>query len=203
VQASSQAALDKGVSLKKIFGYVSKIRKNSDIPVILMSYLNPIYHLGIKKAAVLAKKSGVDGFIIPDIIPEEAVDINKVLKQNDLKLIFLAAPNTVSKRLRYIDKKSSPFVYMVSVTGVTGGRKHLSPQVATYLKTSRNNIKRNPRFLGFGISSSQQVKYLKKYADGFIVGSALIDLISKYKNRGARNKQIADFARSLRKALDN
>ncbi|MFC1501719.1 tryptophan synthase subunit alpha [Elusimicrobiota bacterium] len=201
IQYSSEYAIKKGANLNKIFDLVKKIRQKTDIPIVLMSYFNPIYHMGIKNVVRKAKDVGVDGFIIPDLIPEEGKDFEKNCKDNNLSVIFMAAPNTPKERLKYIDSKSDGFVYVVSLTGVTGKRKSLPSHLKEFLNQTKRYIKKNKRFIGFGISSEKHVNFIKKYVDGVIVGSVLVEIIRNGKT-SAKNKQIARFARLIRKSLD-
>ncbi|MCX5782524.1 MAG: tryptophan synthase subunit alpha [Elusimicrobia bacterium] len=203
IQFASEHGVKKGVSLLRIFDFVKRLRKKTDIPILLMSYSNPIFHLGNTQSAKRANNAGVDGFIVPDLIPEESKELSLACRKNNLSLVFLAAPNTPDKRLKSIDNQSRGFVYIVSLTGVTGSRKELPQSAKEFLKKTNKYITRNSRFIGFGISSAKQVLNIKNYADGVIVGSALIEIIRKNKNMNKRNKIIASFIKSLRKALDS
>jgi len=202
VQFASYQALQKGMSLSRVFGIVRKIRKRSAIPVVLMGYLNPFMRRGLRHSLELAKSSGVDGLIIPDIIPEEGAEIKKMCGKLGLSLIFLAAPNTPEERLAAIDSASGGFVYVVSVAGVTGARKQLPSSTRAYLIKTGKRITKNPRILGFGISGPEQVKKLKDYVDGVIVASALIDIIRNGKGRKIPYSKLSLFLKSLRHALD-
>lgn len=201
IQFSSDIALRNGVCLDDAFNLVKEIRKESQIPIIFMSYFNPIFHMGIETVAAKAVESGVDGFIIPDIIPEECSAVKKVFDKNDLSQIFLAAPNTPVERLEFIDRKSNSFVYIVSVTGVTGARKTLPDELKIYLENTKKYIN-HPRILGFGISSADHVKDLKEFVDGVIVASAIIEIVRDNNIPEERNSKIERFMVSLRKALD-
>ena len=203
IQYSSEQALKKGITLGKILSFVKKLRRKAQIPILLMSYLNPIYKMGLKAAAKRAADAGVDGFIIPDIIPEESAEERKIFKKMGLPLVYFAAPNTPVERMKHIDEKSRGFVYVLSLTGVTGKRKGLAPHLKEFLDTTKRYIRRNLRFVGFGISSTEQVSELKDHADGVIVGSAIIELIRKNNNPSSRKKKIALFISSLRNVLDN
>jgi tryptophan synthase alpha chain len=202
IQAASDAALRNGVTLTAVLLLVSAIRKKSNIPIVLMGYLNPLYHHGIETIFKRMKNAGVDGLIIPDVIPEESADLRRVAQQNGLSLICMAAPNSPVDRLAYIDRNSDGFVYVVSLMGVTGGRKQLPAHVKQFLSLTKKHITRHPRFLGFGISTPQQVKELKSYVDGVIVGSALINILSRFEKKEERTTQLARFVASLRAALD-
>jgi len=148
------------------------------------------------------KKCGADGLIIPDIIPEESGDIRQICSELGLSLIYLAAPNTPEKRLGLIDKVSDGFVYIVSIAGVTGARKTLPSNTINYLKRTQKEMRKNSRIIGFGISGAKQIKYLKKYVDGFIVASALIEIIRNSKDLEKARLALSGFIRSLRKELD-
>ncbi len=202
VQFASQTALGKGMTVEKVFGIVKDIRKRSEIPIVLMGYMNPFLRHGFENTMAQAKKSGVDGFIIPDIIPEESAELRRVCGKYGLSLIHLTAPNTPEQRLKFIDKASSGFVYVVSISGVTGARKALPGSTKQYLITTSQKIKQNPRIIGFGISSAGQVRELKKYVDGFIVASALIEIIRNRKNIKDAYPKLGSFIKSLRRELD-
>jgi tryptophan synthase alpha chain len=167
-----------------------------------MSYFNPLLRPGIEWTLQEAGRAGVDGFIIPDMIPEEGGELRQLCSKNDLSLIFLAAPNTPDERLISIDRESGAFVYVVSLTGVTGARKTVNRDISQYLKRTKRYISMHPRFVGFGISRPEQVKALKRHVDGIIVGSAFVEIIRKSKNVRERNEQTARLVRSLRRALD-
>jgi tryptophan synthase alpha chain len=203
IQYSSEQALRKGIDLGKILSFVKTLRKKTQIPILLMSYLNPIYKMGLKDAAKRAAEAGVDGFIIPDIIPEESAGVRKIFRSQGLPLVYFVAPNTPLVRMEHIDEKSRGFVYVLSLTGVTGKRKGLAPHLKEFLDRTKKHIQRNLRLVGFGISSKEQAAELKGHSDGIIVGSAIIELIRKNRSTSARKRKIAIFIRSLRKALDD
>jgi len=202
IQYSSEYALRKGINLNKILNSVKRMRRKMNLPILLMSYLNPIYKMGMKNAAKKIYESGADGLIVPDLIPEESRDISRALKKYGLAEVFLAAPNTPLNRLKFIDSKSRGFLYAVSVTGVTGKRAALPSQTGDFLLRLKKNARRNLKFLGFGISSVKQVAEIKKSVDGIIVGSAIIELIKNNKGQ-KRIKKLASFMQNFRKALDS
>jgi tryptophan synthase alpha chain len=181
---------------------VRAIRKKTPVPLLLMSYINPLFRYGLGKVFTEARKAGVDGFIIPDLILEESAEIKERCEENGLSLVMLAAPNTPERRLSEIDAASRSFVYIVSLTGVTGGRKNLPKTLKHFLGVTRRAIRNNKRFLGFGISGAEQIRRVKKDVDGVIVGSALIDLLRKNNSIAARKNSISKFVRTLRDALD-
>jgi tryptophan synthase alpha chain len=200
IQKSSEKALYKGATLKMILQSIGNIREKSDIPIALMSYLNPIYHYGLRKFLTDAVKCGVDGLILPDLPPEEAGALERAAKNFDFCIIFLAAPTSTSARIKTIVKHSEGFIYYVSLTGVTGARDYLGAHIA-------DNIKRIKRFtnkpvcIGFGISNEKQARHLSSITDGVIVGSAVIRVIKKYEGKKALQKEVGRFAEKLAKAV--
>jgi len=190
IQRSSYEALKKGINLQDILGLASQIRKTSDIPLVVMSYYNPINACGIEKFAVKARSCGIDGLIVPDLIPEEAVSLIKILNKNKLEHIFLVAPTSDLKRIKEVTKASSGFVYYVSLVGVTGVRK----KIASGIKENINKIRRftnKPVCIGFGVSSPKHVKALRPYADGLICGSAIIQVMEKNPGKQCVKKTLA------------
>lgn len=200
IQYSSEIALKKGANLKKIFVLADKIRKAVDVPLVFMSYLNPIYNMGLEKAFGMLK-GRADGLIIPDTIPEESSKFENLANKNEVSLIPLVAPNTPEARLRYIDSKASSFSYIVSTAGVTGERKELSSSIKEYLLLTKKNM-RSPRYLGFGISKPEHVHQVKPHVDGIIVASAIINIIKESRSIKERNNKVSGFVRSIRKSLD-
>ncbi|MFH0947545.1 MAG: tryptophan synthase subunit alpha [Elusimicrobiota bacterium] len=187
-----------GVNLKKIFSIVEHIRKTTNIPIVLMGYLNPIYNFGLESFFRKAEKSGIDGVIIPDlpnvcsvaprgcidangVIIQESREIKKLAKIYNIAFIPIVALTTEKNRARKIAESSTGFVYVTAVTGITGARKDVSDDLIPYLTMMRKETKK-PLLVGFGISKPEHIKKLKNYCDGFIVGSAIIDLIRKKKS---------------------
>jgi tryptophan synthase alpha chain len=176
IQYSSHEALMKGISLHKIIEWLTRFKREITVPVVLMSYMNPILSYGIDAFSRDAQKAGVSGLIIPDSIPEENKEIKKVLERRGIHLIALVAPTTPEKRLRWVSTKTAGFLYAVSVAGVTGARKNISPQTKRWLSHLRS-VSPSPVCVGFGISTKDHIASLRGSVDGFIVGSALIELI--------------------------
>jgi tryptophan synthase alpha chain len=194
IQAASQKALLNGVNLKSILTWVTKERRRSQIPVVLMSYLNPILRLGLDRFAAQAARAGVDGLIVPDTIPEETVALSAALAGRGIDLIHLAAPTTPPDRRQWVASKSRGFLYAVSVVGVTGARKDFPPEAAAFIR-SLKKISPVPVAVGFGISTPDHARAAAALADGVIVGSALL-------NRVREGKPLLPFVQSIRAALD-
>ncbi|MEX2350921.1 MAG: tryptophan synthase subunit alpha [Balneolaceae bacterium] len=200
IQYSSQTALKNGITMDRIFASVREIRKSSEIPLILMGYINPILKRGIEKFCKEASESGIDGLIIPDVPPEESKLISAEASKNGLSLIYLVAPNTDDERMKEIDRLSEGFVYCVSVTGVTGARtgEELELSVSKFIDRVEKNVIRNPKLIGFGIRSHEDAKRITEKTDGFIVGSALIDSIrSSYPKEGWKS-DVFKFVKKLK-----
>jgi tryptophan synthase alpha chain len=200
IQASSLRALRQDIDLKKILVLVHELRQTTDIPLVLMTYFNPVYQLGLEKLAREASLAGVDGFVIPDLPLEEAAEWRVSARANNLGTIFLVAPTTFPSRAKCIAEKTSGFLYAVSVTGVTGKRQEIPKELTDYLKMLRG-VTDKPLVVGFGISSPSHVRNIGPLCDGVIVGSALIDLVSRYRDRKDAHTHMKSFINSLAKAL--
>ncbi len=200
IQYSSEVAITNGISIDKIFEMVKEIRKSSEIPIILMGYMNPVLRYGVAEFCKKASKAGADGLILPDIPVEESGIIESEAERNGLPIIYLVAPNTSDERMRLADQKSGGFVYCVSVTGVTGVRdgNEVSNSVAQFIERVNLNVTQNPKMIGFGIKSFEDAQRIASNADGFIVGSALIDTIKKtYPNENWK-QDVFSFVHSLK-----
>ena len=179
IQKSYKRALKNGITLEKVLEIVKKFRKkNNYTPIILMGYYNPIYQIGIEKFLNLAEKSGVDGILIVDLPPENDTEIEESLKKSYIKLIRLATPTTDKKRLKKILRNSSGFLYYVSITGITGTNlSNLNKVKKTYKKFKI--FSKIPVVVGFGINTPEKAKSVSAYADGVVVGSAIVREIDK------------------------
>lgn len=200
IQYSSTKAIENGISMERIFEMVREVRKQSDIPIILMGYLNPVVRYGIKEFCAEAGLAGVDGLIIPDLPPEESNLLEEHTKPKNLAMVYLVAPNTSDERLRLIDSKSQGFVYCVSVTGVTGARdgKEISQSVNRFIERVKQNITNNPMMIGFGIKTHEDAEKIAARANGFIVGSAIIDTIREHYPKPGWKEKTFDFVKRLK-----
>lgn len=174
IQYSSQMALKNRVSLKVVFKTVEQIRQRSRLPILVMGYLNPIWNYGVEFFARDAAQAGIDGLIIADLPVEESQPIKNACRNNNLSIVFLVAPTTPARRIHAIDCQSTDFSYCVSSTSVTGGHKELPAETQAFLERVRKNS-RKPFVVGFGVRRPEQVRELKTYCDGIVIGSALID----------------------------
>ena len=195
IQRSSQEALSQGITLDKILSHVKTIRQSSEIPLVLMGYLNPILAYGVEKFFNAAAKAGVDGVILPELPFEESHRYKSILDGIGLANILLVTPTTPTERIVLIDRASSGFLYCVSSTGVTGSaNKKLS---GSYVSTVKKNAKKNPVLVGFGIKTPADAHRIAHHADGVIVGSALIQRIAREDSL----KEIGTWVRQLKKAM--
>jgi tryptophan synthase alpha chain len=200
IQKSSEKSLLAGTTLSKLLKTAKNIRKKSQIPIVLMSYLNPVYCYGIKKFVKDAIECGIDGAIFPDLPPEEAIEFEKVAKGKNFYLIFLASPTSTLERLKAITKHSKGFIYYVSLAGITGARKYLAPHISSNIKRIKH-LTDKPVCVGFGVSNERQAEAISKVADGIIIGSAVIDVIRKHEKKKNLEIAVGRFTSCLAKAV--
>lgn len=200
IQASSERALKKKVTLDKILSLVKKVRKKSEIPILLMGYYNPVFSMGHDKFASRARSSGVDAVLVVDLPPEEAKPLKKSLRKNRIDLVFLLAPTSDAKRIKTVISRASGFIYYVSLTGVTGAKLKIDSDLAKMLKKIRQDSSL-PVAVGFGISSPHQAGKISKLADGVVVGSSLVKLIAKKVSKKFPYQSIHRYISSLKSAI--
>ncbi len=186
IQRSSARALKHGVKMADAFRTAEQFRAESDTPVVLMGYINPLLRYGVETFCQDAAQSGVDGLILPDVPPEEGSLIQDAAAEAGLDLILLIAPNSSDERIRRIDELATGFVYAVSVTGLTGSNIDGRPGVQGYLQRARTLVRKNPLLVGFGIKSHEDAMRMSNHTDGFIVGSALIEAVERLWDEGNR-----------------
>lgn len=185
IQAASIRALENGTSLKKVLDVLAPGKAKRKVPIVLMTYINPIFAYGVEEFAAACARVGVDGIIIPDIPMEEEALVAEALAKNDIAFIRLAALTSTPERLKEIAQRSEGFLYAVSVTGTTGVRANHAAAVTDYLA----NLKKHanvPVLAGFGVASSEQAQELSKHCDGVIVGSHIVDLLHKGEKEKVR-----------------
>ncbi|RKU08636.1 tryptophan synthase subunit alpha [Candidatus Poribacteria bacterium] len=181
VQRASERALTHHISLQQILEMVTNLRTQTDIPIALMSYYNPIFRMGEAAFCKAAQAAGVDGVIVPDLPPEQAQPLLEVAPKYNLATIFLVAPTSPPERMQLIASVSTGFIYCVSVTGVTGARAMLSDEIAPMITELRKHTDK-PISVGFGVSTPDQAAQIAQIADGVIVGSAIVDVIEENMN---------------------
>jgi tryptophan synthase alpha chain len=195
IQAATHQALNQGVTLAKCIALVAEMRNRKlRTPALLMSYINPILAYGVHRCAMDSAAAGVDGFIVPDLPPEEAGELEDACREYGLAMVYLLAPNSPPERIALVAQKSQGFIYLVSLTGVTGARDSLPTGLADFVARVRV-VTHKPLAVGFGIGSGQQAKVIAQLADGVIVGSALV------RQAGQSTEGVGALARELRQAL--
>lgn len=199
IQLASERALAAGTTLTQTLDSVRKIRSSSQIPIILMGYLNPVHAYGYARFAGDAVAAGVDGLLLVDMPPEEAGDFLKIADKAGLDLIFLLTPTSDNSRVAAVADSGRGFVYYVTVTGVTGARKDVSTTLASELEVIRKQIK-IPVVAGFGISTPEQAAAVAGTADGVVVGSAIVKLFQHYSGAELKS-EVEKFVASLKKAI--
>ncbi|MCX6339394.1 MAG: tryptophan synthase subunit alpha [Candidatus Aureabacteria bacterium] len=181
-QRAAERALAHGVDVRRVFGIVTKIRKSSEIPIIIFTYLNPVLSYGYARFARDAARAGVDGILSLDLPPEEAARYEAELARRGVNGIFIIAPTTPADRMKLIARHARGFIYYVSRTGVTGVRAHLAAELAHRLRLVRR-MTHTPIAVGFGISTAAHVRAVARLADAVVVGSALVSEIEHHREK--------------------
>ncbi len=197
IQGTSQAALSAGITHAGILELAAAFRERSELPLVVMGYVNPILSFGPERFFGEAARAGVDGLIVPDLPPEEAEALHAPAAAAGLAWIFLAAPTSSDERLRRIDALSTHFNYCVSVAGVTGARDALPAALSGYLARAAR-VMTKPFVVGFGISRPEQVRSVCPPAMGVVVGSALLRALGEEPDPGSRVRRAEAFVRGLR-----
>jgi tryptophan synthase alpha chain len=200
IQAASHRALEGGVKLAGIFKMVRSLRKKTGMPIVFMTYYNPVFRYGVEKFLRDCSRSGVDGIIVPDLPCEESAPLVKAAKKNGVAAIFLAAPTSTISRLKKIASLSGGFIYYVSLTGVTGTRRDLPEELGSKVRCIKS-MTDTPVSVGFGVSNPGQAKKVAKIADGVIVGSAIVNIIAQNMGKRDMAAKVARFTKTIAKAV--
>lgn len=198
IQKASSHALQNGVTTRLCLGVAKELSRKVKTPLVFMTYFNPVFNYGIGKFCAACVRSGVSGLIIPDLPPEESLELEIAAKEHGLDLIYLLAPNSTEERIRLVAEKSRGFIYLVSITGVTGVRDKLPADLEAFVAKVRK-VANQPLCVGFGISAPEQARQVAKIADGVIVGSRIVQLMEAGNDSMVL---LQDFMRKLRKAID-
>lgn len=196
IQRASERALRHGFGIAEVLDVVREARRETNVPIVLFSYFNPLLNYGVERLAKDASRAGVDGVLVTDLVPEEAVEFSASLAAHDLDMIFLVAPTSTDARLRLVAKVARGFIYAVSRAGVTGTRDNVSLDAA-HLVARVREVSALPVAVGFGISTAQQVAETWRYADAAVVGSALVAEIERLAGAKDIVPRVGDFARRL------
>ncbi len=201
IQESSAHALGNGMSLHRSLELAASLNGTVTAPLVLMGYVNPILHMGVEPFAEEAARSGISGVIVPDVSFEESGEIRSVFKSHNIDYVDLIAPTSSEERIERIVGEADGFVYLVSVTGVTGVRSPDTRDIEVFV--SRVRKKTNlPLYLGFGISDAVKARAAVQYSDGVIIGSALIRLIQSASSGADAVAKVTDFLKEVRSGVD-
>ena len=193
IQESSTLALNNGMTTEKLFEQLSGIRNEIDIPLLIMGYFNPILQYGVAEFCSRCAEIGIDGLIIPDL-PVDVYDSNykSIFEKYGLYNVFLITPQTSEERIRYIDKISKGFIYMVSSASTTGAKDRFDDEQVSYFKRIDSMQLKSPKVIGFGISNHQTFMQATEHAEGAIIGSAFVKFLSDHSI-----EQIDQFTQSI------
>jgi tryptophan synthase alpha chain len=198
IQKASFQALQNGITPETCLKVARHLREKTDVPLVFMTYYNPVFSYGLREFVAECAKCGIDGLIIPDLPPEEGAELQAITQVAGLDLIYLLAPNSSEERIKLVAERSRGFIYLVSVTGVTGARKDLPPNLSAFAARVRT-VTRQPLCIGFGISRPEQAIKIASLADGIIVGSRLIQLMAEDESLAKVQRLVVE----LRRALDS
>ncbi|MBP6004701.1 MAG: tryptophan synthase subunit alpha [Pyrinomonadaceae bacterium] len=196
IQLSSQRAIDAGATLQGVLDLAADFRKQSDVPLVLFSYFNPILRFGLKRFADAATDAGIDGLLLTDVIENEAATISQLLGEWNIDLISLVAPTTSDERLEKICSVARGFIYAVSRAGVTGARDTTSSAAEELVMRTRR-FTDLPVAVGFGISTAEQIADVWRYADAAVVGSAIVNVIGSAASPDLAVSDVGSFVCGL------
>ena len=201
IQLSTQVALEQGMNLARCLDLTAQLRSRGlDLPLLLMGYVNPILAFGFERFVVEASAAGVDGFIVPDLPPEEADELEAICCDHGRALVYMLAPTSTEARIVQAAKRSQGFIYLVTLTGTTGVRDELPADLETFILRVRGHTLL-PLAVGFGVSNPHQAQAVARLADGVIIGSALIEAVSRAPDSMAPQSAKA-FVQNMRQALE-
>jgi tryptophan synthase alpha chain len=197
IQRASERALRHDFGIADVLQVVAESRRQTDVPIILFSYFNPLLQFGMERLAREGKRARIDGVLVTDMVPEEAGEFAGFLKRNDLDMIFLVAPTSTDERLQLVAEHASGFIYAVSRAGITGAREEISAEAEKLVRRMRK-FSDLPVAVGFGISKPEHVADVWRYADAAVVGSAIVGEI-ELSDPAAVVSRVGEFARQLTK----
>jgi len=200
IQRAGQRALAAGASLRRVLELMRTLRSEVRAPIVLMTYYNPILSFGLPAFAETAGKVGVDGVIVVDLPPEEAADLRAEIDAAGIDMVYLVAPTSTADRVRLIARQSRGFIYLVSLTGVTGERASLPPDLTAQVRALRL-VTTKPVCVGFGIGRPEQAAAVGRLADGVIVGSAIVRLVEERAGSPSLVTDVGDFIAALKEPL--
>ena len=203
IQRASMRALEEGTNLKSVIKMIAEVREElKDLPLVIMTYYNPIIAMGVDTFVQESSLAGIDAVIVPDLPPEESVELLKSMEEYPIELVFMLAPTSTDQRISLVNEFGGGFIYYVAQMGVTGARESLDKDLSLSLEKI-NKEKKLPVLVGFGIKTPEQAAEVSQFAEGIIVGSALIDVIEQNSDREDKLDAAAKYISSLKSAMDN
>ena len=197
IQKASFSALHNGITPEICLEVAKRLSREVDIPLAFMSYFNPVVNYGLEEFCASCVDCGVSGLIVPDLLPEEGMELEVSTQKRGLDLIYLLAPTSTGGRIKLVAERSRGFIYLVSVTGVTGARGSLPTDLEAFVKRVRQVTDR-PLCIGFGISTAEQAKQVAQIADGVIIGSRIVQLMEADESMAG----VVGFIKELRHTID-
>jgi tryptophan synthase alpha chain len=198
IQRATQIALENSITTTKCLEMIAALRSRGvRQPFLLMGYYNPIFAYGLERFVSDAAAAGADGFIVPDLPPEEADDLDRLCRDHDMGFIYFLAPTSTDARLKLVADKARGFIYLVSLTGVTGARTKLSDDLGSFVDRVRKTTS-TPLAIGFGVSTPEQAGEVSRMADGVIVGSRLVQIVDRAEDKP---QAAAQFIRELKASM--
>ncbi len=196
IQQASYEALRKGVTTRVCFEVARELRRQVKIPLVFMTYYNPVLKFGPEQFCSKCTEVGIDGLIVPDLPPEEGEELERSTRRHGLDLVYLLSPASTEERISLVTSRSSGFIYLVSLTGVTGARHRLPEELESFVGTVRERTEK-PLCVGFGVSTPEQARRVARVADGVIVGSRIVQLLDEDKSL----ESAYSFVKRLRQVL--
>ncbi len=200
IQLASERALKAGTTLRGVLDMVARVRKHSNVPIVLMGYYNPVFCYGPARFAREASEAGVDGLLLVDLPPEETEELHPLLRDAEIDLITLLAPTTGAARTESLAAASEGFLYYVSMTGVTGSQQVDADAISSAVKELKK-LSPVPVAVGFGVSTPDDARAVAKIADAVVVGSALVKLIEQFNGTSHLQEEVQGFVRQLKAAI--
>ena len=198
IQQASHHSLEQGTTPESCLELACRLRAEVDIPMMFMTYFNPVHRYGQEAFCRDCAQAGIDGLIVPDLPPEEGTELEALSRRQGLDLVYLLAPTSTDDRIDIVSARSRGFIYLVSLTGVTGSRDSLPAELESFVTRVRRRA-RQPLCVGFGISTPEQARRVTDVADGVIVGSRLMQLLEEEEPAAG----VRGFIQSLRRALSD
>ena len=200
IQAASERALAQGTTLSGVLELVARVRRTTQVPLVLMGYYNPVFRYGAARFAADAAAAGVDGLLLVDLPPEEVAEIRTLMQDAGLALITLLAPTTPPQRMRELAAAAEGYIYYVSMTGITGSRAILPEEIRATVEELKT-LTRVPVGVGFGIATVADARAVAAFADGVVVGSALVKLIHEHSRSPELLSRVAEFVAALKQGM--